>query len=63
MKYKEVSIPCTFTATCASKTLSEIQKVPLLQIVPIRGDHGHYVCERYETPIYAPVPRNNISDI
>ena len=23
-------------------------KVPLLQIVPIRGDHGNYVCERYE---------------
>ena len=38
-------------------------KVPLLQIVPIRGDHGDYVCERYETPIYAPVQRNNISDI
>ena len=30
-------------------------KVPLLQIVSIRGDHEHYVCERYETPIYAPV--------
>ena len=29
--------------------------VPLLQIVSIQGDHGDYVCERYETPIYAPV--------
>ena len=31
-------------------------KVPLLQIVSIRGDHGDYVCERY-------VQRNHISDI
>ena len=38
-------------------------KVPLLQIVPIRGDHGDYVCERCETTIYAPVQRNQISDI
>ena len=38
-------------------------KVPLLQIVPIRGDHGDYVCERYETSIYAPMHRKNISDI
>ena len=38
-------------------------KVPLLQIVCIRGDHGDHVCERYETYIYVPVPRNNISDI
>ena len=38
-------------------------KVPLLQIVPIRGDHVDYVCERYETHIYAPAQRNNISDI
>ena len=37
--------------------------VPLLQIVPICGDHGDYVCERYETPIYPPVQRNHISDI
>ena len=41
----------------------EDTKVPLLQIVPIRGDHGDYVCERYETHIYAPVQRNHISDI
>ena len=32
-------------------------------IVPIRGDHGDYVCERYETHICTPVQRNNISDI
>ena len=38
-------------------------KVLLLQIVPICGDHGDYVCERYKTPIYAPVQRNHISDI
>ena len=31
--------------------------------MPIRGDHGDYVCERYEIPIYAPVQRNHISDI
>ena len=34
--------------------------VPLLQIVPIRGDHGDYVCERNETPIYTPVQQNHI---
>ena len=38
-------------------------KVPLLQIVSIRGDHIDYVCDRYETPIYAPVQRNHISDV
>ena len=37
--------------------------IPLLQIVPIRGDHGDYVCERCETPIYTPVQRNHISEI
>ena len=57
MTYKEVSTRCTFIATCERKTLSEIQ------IVPIHGDHGDYVCERYETLIYAPVQRNHISDI
>ena len=30
-------------------------KVAQLQIVHIRGDHGDYVCKRYETPIYTPV--------
>ena len=63
MTYKEVSTRCTFTVTYARKTLWGIQRVPLLQIVPIRGDHGDYVRERYETPIYAPVQRNHISDI
>ena len=38
-------------------------KVPLLQIMYIRVDHGDYVCERYETPIYIQVQRNHISDI
>ena len=38
-------------------------KIPLLQLVSIHGDHGDYVRERYETPIYTPVQRNNISDI
>ena len=38
-------------------------KVPLLQIVPVRGDYGDYVCVRYNTPIYTPVQRNHISDI
>ena len=51
------------TATCARENIVGDTNVPLLQIVPIRGDHGDYVCERYETPIYAPVQRNNISDI
>ena len=38
-------------------------KFPLLQIVPIRWDHGDYVCRLYETPIYTPMQRNHISDI
>ena len=38
-------------------------KVPLLQIMPLCGDNGDYVCERYETPIYTPVRRNNILDM
>ena len=38
-------------------------KVPLLHIVPIPGDHGDYMCERYDTPIYAPVQRNHILEI
>ena len=37
--------------------------IPLLQIVTIRLNHGDYVCERYETPRYAPVQRNHISNI
>ena len=61
--YKEVSTRCTFTATCAKENIVGDTNVPLLQTVPIRGDHGDYVCERYETHIYASVQRNNISDI
>ena len=38
-------------------------KVPLLQIVPIKGEHGDYICERYDFPTYIPLQRNNISDI
>ena len=38
-------------------------KVPLVQILPIRGDHEDYVCESYDTRIYNSVQRNNISDI
>ena len=34
-----------------------------VQIVPIRGDHGYYVYERYDTPIYIPLQRTNISAI
>ena len=37
-------------------------KVQLVQIVPIRGDHGDYVCDCYETPIYIPVQRNHLLD-
>ena len=46
-----------------NKTIVGDTKVPLLQIVAIRGDHGDYVCEHYEMPIFAPVQRNHISDI
>ena len=38
-------------------------KVPLLQIIPIKGEHGDYICERYNFPTYIPLQRNNISDI
>ena len=37
-------------------------KDPLLQIVSIRVDHGDYMCERYDSPIYTPVQCRNISD-
>ena len=36
-------------------------KITLLQIVPIRGDHGYYVRGSYEISIYNRVNRDNIS--
>ena len=35
-------------------------KLPLLQIVPIRGDHGDYVCKCYETHIHYSAAKNHI---
>ena len=47
---------------CKENIVGDV-KVPLLQIVPIRGEHGDYICERYDVPIYTPLQRNNISEI
>lgn len=38
-------------------------KVPLLEIVPIRGEHGDNISERYNFPTYIPLQRNNFSDV
>ena len=38
-------------------------QIRILKRVPIRGNHGDCVRERYETAIYTPVQRNHISDI
>lgn len=45
------------------ETIIGDSKVSLLQIVPIRGEHGDYNCERYDFPTYTPLQRNTFSDI
>ena len=42
---------CVYCDVCKENVVGNT-KVPLLQIVPIRGDHRDYVCECYETSIY-----------
>ena len=57
--YSEVSTRCTSTATCARKR-SRSFKVPLMQIVPIRSDHGDNACEHYDPPIHSSASQQHI---
>ena len=63
MTYNEVSYSMYVYCDMCKKNVVRDAMVPLLQIVPICGDHGDYVCECYETPIYTPVQQNHILDM